>query len=721
MKLHESHNAPKNHEESSHQNHSHQEHSHDDSNLKHSDHDHSGHHHSHQEHSHGDSNHQHSDHGHSGHDHSGHSLIYKNKFMRSLVLGIPILFLSPMMGITLPFQFSFPGSDEVVVILATLLFFYGGQPFLSGARNELKAKNPAMMTLVSLGIIVAYIYSLGAYVNNTLFHANGHVMDFFWELSSLILIMLLGHWIEMDAITNAGNALQSMAELLPSEATRIDTDGKHSVHPLNHIQIGDVLLVKAGENMPTDGTIIEGASLVNESMITGESRDVAKVVGDHVIGGSSNGSGTLHIKVTGTGSSGYLAQVMSLVEQASQDKSKVETLADTVAKWLFYIAITVGFITFVVWTWLGGLTLGTERMVTVLVIACPHALGLAIPLVVARSTSLGAQNGLLVKSRQALEVAQHVDVLMMDKTGTLTEGQFDVRALISNNEQYSESKVLELFAALEQSSSHPLAVGILKKANDEGVIVPSAQAVQNLPGIGITGTVNQEEVKVVSVRYLINNTIAYDEAHFNELAQQGYSISYLLVNDTNVGLIAQGDKIKEDALDIIKTLKERGIQPVMLTGDNQQSADVVGRYLGIEDVQGDLLPEDKERIVKEYQSRGLKVIMVGDGVNDAPSLMRANVGIAIGAGTDVAIDAADVILVKSNPSDIVHFLDLAYNTSRKMKQNLWWGAGYNFIAIPLAAGVLAGVGFILTPAVGAILMSSSTVIVALNALLLKIK
>lgn len=372
-------------------------------------------------------------------------------------------------------------------------------------------------------------------------------------------------------------------------------------------------------------------------------------------------------------------------------------------------------------TTIGGLSLGIERMVTVLVIACPHALGLAIPLVVARSTSLGAQNGLLVKSRQSIEIAQKVDVLMMDKTGTLTEGHFDVRSLISNDDQYTEEKVLELFATLEQSSSHPLAVGILKRAKEMNINIPSAVDVVNLPGIGLEGQVNSHQVKVVSLRFLDDNNIAYNQADFDKLASKGYSVSYLIVDGHNVGLIAQGDKIKGDALMIVNALKERGIRPVMLTGDNKQAANVVGKYLGIEDVHAELMPEDKEQIVREYQDQGLSVIMVGDGVNDAPSLMRANVGIAIGAGTDVAIDAADVVLVKSNPSDIIHFLDLAANTSAKMKQNLLWGAGYNFLAIPLAAGVLAGFGFILTPAVGAVLMSLSTIIVAFNAMFLKIK
>lgn len=533
--------------------------------------------------------------------------------------------------------------------------------------------------------------------------------------------MLLGHWIEMDAISNAGNALQKMAELLPSEAVVIYEDGSTKTLPLQDVHIGDILLVGGGENIPADGEIIQGQTTVNESMITGESLGVEKHVGDKVIGGAVNGSGTIHLKVTGTGSSGYLAQVMDLVEQASSDKSKAESMADKVAQWLFYIALVSGLITLVIWTLTSGINTGIERVVTVLVIACPHALGLAIPLVTARSTSLGAQNGLLVKSRQALETATHVEYVMMDKTGTLTQGNFEVMGLESNHQDYSEDKVLSYLSALEQSSSHPLALGILKEAKDRGVTYDHAQDVQNIAGVGLSGKLDGHDIKVVSVQYLIKNKIAYDEDRFNHYAQQGYSVSYLIVNEINAGLIAQGDQIKEDAIDIIQSLKKRGLIPVMLTGDNKQAAQVVGKYLGIDHIHGELMPEDKERIVREYQAKGHKVIMVGDGVNDAPSLVRADVGIAIGAGTDVAIDSADIILVKSNPSDIIHFLDLAKNTSAKMKQNLWWGAGYNFLAIPLAAGILAPLGFILSPAVGAVLMSASTVIVAFNAMLLKIK
>jgi Cu2+-exporting ATPase len=526
--------------------------------------------------------------------------------------------------------------------------------------------------------------------------------------------------VENNAIENAGNALQRMAELLPGTATIVDPDGSSREIDLQEVKIGDHLVVRAGDKMPTDGVIIEGITTVNESMLTGEALEVRKSVRDEVIGGSVNGAGTITIEVTGTGESGFLAQVMELVSSAQREKARVETLADKVAKWLFYIALTVGVVALVVWLLVDAdIGFAVERMVTVFIIACPHALGLAVPLVVARSTSLGAQRGLLVKRRQALEVAEKVDVVMMDKTGTLTAGSFTVNAVHSNDENLSDDEALALMAAVEMTSSHPLAVGILEKAEELDLELPRASDVQNLPGVGIGGTVGGRDVKVVSAAYLRRNDIAFDEEQYVALSSEGNSVSFLLVDEVNSGIVAQGDQIKPDAKDMIDKLLDFGITPIMLTGDNKQSASVVAARLGIDDVHAELLPQDKERIVKEYQERGLKVMMVGDGVNDAPSLARADVGVAIGAGTDVAIDSADIILVRSDPADILHILNLAKNTARKMRQNLAWGAGYNFVAIPLAAGILAPWGFILSPAVGAILMSLSTIIVAINAMTLK--
>lgn len=693
------------HEHHNHQSETHEEHKHNQ-------------HHNHSNHSH---NH-HEGHDHGAMDHSAHGGDFKKKFFVSLFLGIPIILMAPMMGIELPFQFTFPGSEWVVLILGTILFFYGGMPFLKGAKMELEMKNPGMMMLISLGISVAYFYSVYAFVANNFLHSSVHIMDFFWELATLILIMLLGHWIEMNAISNAGNALQKMAELLPNLATVIKEDGSTEEVALQEVMVGQKVLVKAGEKVPTDGEILEGQTSINESMITGESKDVIKKVHDKVIGGSVNGSGAITIEVTGTGESGYLSQVMELVGSAQNEKSRVESLSDKVAKWLFYIALTVGIVAFIVWFILTkDINIALERMVTVLIIACPHALGLAIPLVTARSTSLGAQNGLLVKDRQALEVAKKVDIIMMDKTGTLTEGNFAVNEFESFSQDYTKEEVLSLMAALEQTSSHPLAVGVLNKMEELGLSIPKASNVTNLPGIGMEGLVEGKDVKIVSISYMNQHDLPFNEKEFNELSSQGNSVSFLLVNHETIGLIAQGDQIKPDSKEMINELKAQGIKPVMLTGDNKQVANVVAKQLGIETVHAELMPEDKEKIVKEYKEQGLVVMMVGDGVNDAPGLARADIGVAIGAGTDVAIDSADVILVKSNPFDILHFLSLSKNTQRKMVQNLWWGAGYNIVAIPLAAGILASVGVILSPAVGAVLMSFSTVIVAINAMLLKIK
>lgn len=669
------------------------------------------------------SNHKNSTHDHNGHemDHSMHMGNLKVKFFVSLIITIPIILLSSMMGIKLPFQFSFKGSEWVVLILSTVLFFYGGMPFLKGAKMELQMKSPAMMTLISLSITVSYIYSVYAFIMNTVLQSNVHIMDFFWELATLILIMLLGHWIEMEAIKNAGNALQKMAELLPNSAIVVDENGNTSEKLLVDVKLKEKVLVKAGDKIPTDGIITKGKTTVNESMVTGESKDVEKSIGNKVIGGSVNGSGTITVEVTGTGESGYLAQVMELVSTAQKDKSKTETLSDKVAKWLFYIALLVGITAFIIWYFITkNVNTALTRMVTVFIIACPHALGLAIPLVTARSTSLGAKNGLLIKSRQSLETATKIDAIMMDKTGTLTEGNFAVNNYLTFNEKYSSEDILKYTAALEENSNHPLSVGILNKVESLNLDIFKANKVENIPGIGLKGIVNNKSIKIVSVSYLDDNNIFYDKALFNELSNQGNSISYLLIDEENIGLIAQGDQIKPEAKSMIEKLKSMEIKTIMLTGDNFQVANKVAKKLGIDEVKAQLMPEDKEKLIREYKDNGYTVMMVGDGINDAPSLVRANIGVAIGAGTDVAIDSADVILVKSNTSDILHFINLAKNTHRKMVQNLWWGAGYNIIAIPLAAGVLASIGVILSPAVGAILMSMSTVIVAINAITLKL-
>ncbi|MDW3987813.1 heavy metal translocating P-type ATPase [Staphylococcus saprophyticus] len=657
---------------------------------------------------------------HSGHAH--HHGNFKAKFFVSLIFAIPIIFLSPMMGVNLPFQFTFPGSEWVVLILGTILFFYGGKPFLSGGKDEIATKKPGMMTLVALGISVAYIYSLYAFYMNNFSSATGHTMDFFWELATLILIMLLGHWIEMNAVGNAGDALKKMAELLPNSAIKVMDNGQREEVKISDIMTDDVVEVKAGESIPTDGIIVQGQTSIDESLVTGESKKVQKNQNDNVIGGSINGSGTIQVKVTAVGEDGYLSQVMGLVNQAQNDKSSAELLSDKVAGYLFYFAVSVGVISFIVWMLIqNDVDFALERLVTVLVIACPHALGLAIPLVTARSTSIAAHNGLIIKNRESVEMAQHIDYVMMDKTGTLTEGNFSVNHYESFKEGLSNDTIISLFASLESQSNHPLAISIVDFAKSKNVSSANPQNVNNISGVGLEGLIDNKTYKITNVSYLDKHKLNYDDDLFTKLAQQGNSISYLIEDQQVIGMIAQGDQIKESSKQMVADLLSRNITPVMLTGDNNEVAHAVAKELGISDVHAQLMPEDKESIIKDYQSDGNKVMMVGDGINDAPSLIRADIGIAIGAGTDVAVDSGDIILVKSNPSDIIHFLTLSNNTMRKMVQNLWWGAGYNIVAVPLAAGILAFIGLILSPAIGAILMSLSTVIVAINAFTLKLK
>ncbi len=663
---------------------------------------------------------------HASHDHhSGHAHHHGNfkvKFFVSLIFAIPIILLSPLMGVNLPFQFTFPGSEWVVLILSTILFFYGGKPFLSGGKDEIATKKPGMMTLVTLGISVAYIYSLYAFYMNNFSSATGHTMDFFWELATLILIMLLGHWIEMNAVGNAGDALKKMAELLPNSAIKVMDNGQREEVKISDIMTDDIVEVKAGESIPTDGIIVQGQTSIDESLVTGESKKVQKNQNDNVIGGSINGSGTIQVKVTAVGEDGYLSQVMGLVNQAQSDKSSAELLSDKVAGYLFYFAVSVGVISFIVWMLIqNDVDFALERLVTVLVIACPHALGLAIPLVTARSTSIGAHNGLIIKNRESVEIAQHIDYVMMDKTGTLTEGNFSVNHYESFKNDLSNDTILSLFASLESQSNHPLAISIVDFAKSKNVSFTNPQDVNNIPGVGLEGLIDNKTYKITNVSYLDKHKLNYDDDLFTKLAQQGNSISYLIEDQQVIGMIAQGDQIKESSKQMVADLLSRNITPVMLTGDNNEVAHAVAKELGISDVHAQLMPEDKESIIKDYQSDGNKVMMVGDGINDAPSLIRADIGIAIGAGTDVAVDSGDIILVKSNPSDIIHFLTLSNNTMRKMVQNLWWGAGYNIVAVPLAAGILAFIGLILSPAIGAILMSLSTVIVAINAFTLKLK
>ena len=713
----------------------------------------------------------------------------KRRFFASLVLTVPVLLLASPMGLALPFALSFPGSDWLVAALATVLYFYGGWPFLHGAAGELERRKPAMMTLVALGITTAYAYSMYAFVQRSVLHAGGGEMDFFWELATLIVIMLLGHWVEMRAVMGAGDALKEMAQLLPSEARVLQPDGSFAGVPLDQVQVGQTVMVEAGENVPADGEVVDGSSSVDEALVTGEARDVRKAQGDTVFGGSQNGSGTLYVRVTGTGQSGYLAQVMQLVSQAQQEKSRAEVLSDKVARWLFYAAVGVGAAAFAAWLAVSGdVGTATTRMVTVFVIACTHALGLAIPLVAARSTSLGARHGLLVRRRRALETAVRVNVVMMDKTGTLTEGDFRVVEVAAGERAGGDAeeaggmrggdggppaeggrveaaagpgsssaagaaprgpelspgqrRVLSIMAGLERSSSHPLAASIVQAAAEHHIEPAQVGDVQAIAGVGMRGRLDAcaarfadtdasagggderaagdgVPVLIANARYLEGRGVPFDRERFERLSGRGLTVSFLIVGGKVRGAVAQGDEVKPSARKTVAQLEERGVRPVMLTGDNESAAGAVARELGIDEFHAGLLPRDKVGLVQERRDAGDTVMMVGDGINDAPALARADVGVAIGAGTDVAIDSADVVLVKSDPEDIVRLLGLARSTTRKIRQNLWWGAGYNIAAIPLAAGVLAPVGILLSPAVGAVLMSLSTVIVAVNAMTLK--
>lgn len=639
----------------------------------------------------------------------------RQKFWVSLILTIPIVLFSPMMGMRLPFQIAFPGSDWLVAVIGSFIFGYGGQPFFSGAREELKTRQPAMMTLITMGISVAYVYSIYAVIANDVFTVKPTVTDFFWELATLIDIMLLGHWIEMGAVMNAGSAVDKLAKLLPDTAHLVSEDGTmHDVKVAN-LQLGQHVQIRAGEKVPADGTVLEGTTSVDEAMVTGEAKAVAKRPTDTLIGGTINGTGTVTIIITGTGDSGYLSKVMTLVQSAQDNKSQTETMADKVAGYLFYAALIVGVGSFVIWLMTSSLAAALSIAVTVFVIACPHALGLAIPLVVARVTSLAATNGLLIANRSALEQINHVSFVLMDKTGTLTAGKFSVNAVRSFTDKASENDILGTMAALEKQSTHPLATGIISAAQASSIQVATAANVRQQTGIGLVGDLDGHHYQIVSPTYVAKQNLTVPSGHYGK---RGDTLSYLVENDQVLGLVAQGDQIKPEATAMIQRLKQDGLTPVMLTGDNHQAAQVVASALGINDVQAELMPEDKERLVNAYQKRG-GVLFVGDGVNDAPSLARANIGVAIGSGTDVAIDSADVVLVNSNPYDIVKLIVLAKTMTRKMTQNIWWGAGYNIVAIPLAAGILAPVGFILSPMVGAVLMSLSTVIVALNALTIK--
>ena len=643
-----------------------------------------------------------------GHAHHHHGS-FKEIFLKSLPLGIAILLITPLMDIQLPFQIIFPYADVVAAVLATILYIYGGKPFYMGAKDEFNSKAPGMMSLITLGITVSYAYSV--YAVAARYVTGEHVMDFFFEFATLLLIMLLGHWIEMKALGEAGDAQKALAELVPKDAHVVLEDDSIETRPVSELQVGDVIRVQAGENVPADGIIIRGESRVNEALLTGESKPIEKNVKDQVIGGSTNGSGVLYVEVTETGDKSFISQVQSLISQAQSQPSRAENVAHKVAGWLFYIAIVVALIALLIWTIIADLPTAVIFTVTTLVIACPHALGLAIPLVVSRSTSLGASRGLLVKNREALELTTKADVMVLDKTGTLTTGEFKVLDVTVLSDKYSEEEITGLLAGIEAGSSHPIAQSIVNHAEAKGIKSVSFDSIEIVSGAGIEGEANGHHYQLISQK-------AYGKALRMDIPK-GATLSILVENNEAIGAVALGDELKETSRNLIEVLKKYGIEPLMATGDNEEAAQGVAEVLGIQ-YQANQSPEDKYKLVESMKNQNKTVIMVGDGVNDAPSLALADVGIAIGAGTQVALDSADIILTQSDPGDIESFIELANKTTRKMKQNLVWGAGYNFIAIPIAAGLLAPIGITLGPAFGAVLMSLSTVIVAINAMLLKL-
>lgn len=636
---------------------------------------------------------------------------YKRRFIISLIITVPILMLSPTIQRILNIGIRFPGQAILLWILSSIIYVYGGYPFLKGLVNELKNRNPGMMTLISVAISVAFIYS-----SMVVFFIPGKT--FFWELATLIDIMLLGHWIEMKSLLGASKALEKLAKAIPTTAHLVRNDGYIDVH-VSEIKPGDKILVKPGEKIPVDGLVVDGQTSVDESLVTGESRPVYKKPGDKVIAGTLNIDGSVIVKAKSVGKDTYLAQIIELVKNIQTSKSRAQDLANKAAKWLTIIALSSGAITFSAWLLLGfDLLFALERAVTVMVIACPHALGLAVPLVIARSTALSSTNGILIRNRTAFEKARNIQAVIFDKTGTLTTGKLGVNEVIVLDDNYEEKDVIYLASTLEQYSEHPIAKGILNYAKKQNIAPGKASEFKAIPGIGIEGRVDGVQVKVVSVGYLKEKNIPIVQK-VNESLMQGKTVVITLVNDKPVGAIALSDIVKEESKHSIKMLKEMGIKTIMLTGDNEGVAKQVAGILGIDEYYAEVLPHDKVKVVRKVKERGLITAMIGDGINDAPALMEADIGIAIGAGTEIAIESADIILVKSDPRDVVKVIELSKKTYKKIKQNLLWATGYNAFAIPAAAGIFYGVGFLLPPALGALLMSLSTVIVAINATLLK--
>jgi Cu2+-exporting ATPase len=659
--------------------------------------------------------------GHGGHgkgdhrQHHAHMVAdFRRRFWVSLALTIPVLALSPMIQVFLGLgqALRFTGDLYVLFALSSAIFFYGGYPFLKGLFDELKEAQPGMMTLIAVAVTVAYAYS-----SIVVFGLPGKI--FFWELATLIDIMLLGHWIEMKSVMGASRALEELAELMPSDAHKVMPDGSTKDVSIEEIQQGDKVLIKPGEKIPVDGEVVEGESSVNEAMLTGESKPVEKGVGSKLIGGGINGEGSITAEVQKTGKDSFLSQVIALVEEAQQSKSRSQDLANRAALWLTIIALSCGAITLIVWLGIirKDFAFSLERMVTVMVITCPHALGLAVPLVVAVSTALSAKNGLLIRDRGSFERGRNIQAMIFDKTGTLTKGQFGVTDTVILSDGMDEKQLLTYAASVEANSEHPIAKGITASIEKP----PPVADFKSIPGKGAQGKVEGSIVKVVSPSFLQENNVTMEDERVENFNSQGKTVVFVMIDGKLKGAIALADIIRDESREAISKLKGMGIQCIMLTGDNKLVARWVSEEIGLDEYFAEILPKDKAEKVKEIQSRGLIVAMTGDGVNDAPALAQADVGIAVGAGTDVAVETADIVLVRSSPLDVMAVVDLARATYRKMVQNLAWATGYNAFAIPLAAGVLYTYGVLLSPAMGAILMSLSTVIVAINARFLKIK
>ncbi len=647
------------------------------------------------------------------HDH--HKMMiadFKKRFYVTLIITIPVMLLSPMIQQWFHFNISFQGSTYLLFALSTIVFFYGGSPFLKGLVDEAKQKSLGMMTLIAVAITAAYAYSVA-----TVFGLQG--MDFFWELCTLILIMLLGHWIEMKSVAGASRELELLVQLMPSDAHMIMPNMVHDVKT-DSLKEGDLILIKPGENVAADGIISEGESYLNESMLTGESVPVKKQIGEKVIAGSINGNGSLKVKVSHASKDSYLSRVIKLVDDAQKTKSKTQLLADKAARILTIVALVSGFATFFFWWLVAKETsvFALERMVTVIVICCPHALGLAVPLVVAISTSLSAKNGLLIKNRTAFENARKITTIIFDKTGTLTFGKFEVARINSLQTSIDEKEIIRIAAALEQNSEHPIATGIIAKAKELAITIPSVNNFKAIIGKGIEAEVERKNIKVVSPGYLKENNISLSENYSTTTAE---TIVFLIINNQLVGYIALADKIRPESAEAIKTLHENNIKSILLTGDNATVAKSVSDELKMDGFFAEVLPHQKLEKIKELQSKGEFVAMTGDGVNDAPALAQADIGIAVGSGSDIAAETAGIVLVNSNPQDITSLILFGKATYKKMIQNLIWATGYNVIALPLAAGVLYKWNIMLSPAAGAVLMSLSTIVVAINAKMLRVK